>query len=74
LVMGLCGCRTWLVCIDRRWLKIHGASWVPWLTPVILDTQEAEIRRIVDWSQHGQIVHKNQTWKRPITKKSLWSD
>jgi hypothetical protein len=27
-----------------------------WLTPVILATQEAEIRRITVWSQPGQIV------------------
>jgi hypothetical protein len=28
-----------------------------WLTPVILATQEAEIRRITVRSQHWQIVH-----------------
>jgi hypothetical protein len=30
----------------------------PWLTPVVLATQEAEIRRIVVWSQLAQIVHE----------------
>jgi hypothetical protein len=35
-----------------------------WLTPVILATQEAEIRRIVVQSQTGQIVPKD-----PISKK-----
>jgi hypothetical protein len=30
----------------------------PWLTPVILATWEAEIRRIEIQSQPGQIVHK----------------
>jgi hypothetical protein len=29
-----------------------------WLTPIILPTQEAEIRRTVVQSQPGQIVHK----------------
>jgi hypothetical protein len=34
--------------------KIHAGYW--WLTPVILATQEAEIRRIMVRSQPGQIV------------------
>jgi hypothetical protein len=36
------------------------------LTPVILTTQEAAIRRIVLWSQHGQIgqiVRETLSWK-----------
>jgi hypothetical protein len=34
-----------------------------WLTPVILATQEAEIRGITVWSQPGQIVHETQSQK-----------
>jgi hypothetical protein len=39
-----------------------------WLTPVILATQEAEIRRITVWSQPGQIVHETLSWKKPSQK------
>jgi hypothetical protein len=34
-----------------------------WITPVIVATQEAEIRRIVVGSQPGQIVHEIQSRK-----------
>jgi hypothetical protein len=34
-----------------------------WLTPIILATQEAEIRRISVWSQPGQIVHRTLSRK-----------
>jgi hypothetical protein len=37
--------------------------------PVILATQEAEIRRITVQSQHRQIAHKTLSQKKPITKK-----
>jgi hypothetical protein len=34
-----------------------------WLTPVILATQEADIRRIMVQSQPGQIVHETLSRK-----------
>jgi hypothetical protein len=40
---------------DRLFRLLAGHRW---LTPVILATQEAEIRRIKVWSQPKQIVHK----------------
>jgi hypothetical protein len=43
-----------------------------WLTPVILATQGADIRRIEVGSQPRQIVHK-PVLKNSITKKSWWS-
>jgi hypothetical protein len=43
-----------------------------WLTPVILATQEAEIRRITLRSQPRQIVPRDPVWKKkPVTKKGL---
>jgi hypothetical protein len=44
-----------------------------WLTPIILATQEAEIRRILVQSQAGQIV-QDPVLKKPITKKVWWND
>jgi hypothetical protein len=44
-----------------------------WFTPIVLATQEAEIRRIVVGSQPGQIVWKTLSWKKPIPKKGWWS-
>jgi hypothetical protein len=37
--------------------------------PVILATEEAEIRRIEVWSQSGQIVHETLSWKKPSKKR-----
>jgi hypothetical protein len=34
-----------------------------WLMPIMLATQEAEIRRIMVWGQSGQIVCKTLSWK-----------
>jgi hypothetical protein len=45
-------------------------GWTQWLTPVILPTQEAKIRRIVVRSQPGQIVHETLS-RKPFTKIGL---
>jgi hypothetical protein len=49
----------------------------PWLMPVILVTQEAEIRRIAVWSQPGEIVwetlSKKKKKKKPSPKKGWCS-
>jgi hypothetical protein len=44
-----------------------------WLTPVIFTTQEAEIKRITVWNQHGQVVCETLSPKKPFTKKGWWS-
>jgi hypothetical protein len=44
-----------------------------WFTPVILDTQEAEIRKIVVQSQPGQIVLCDPISKKPFTEEGWWS-
>jgi hypothetical protein len=41
-----------------------------WLTPVILATQEAEIRRNVVRSQPGKVVHKTLSQKNPSQKRA----
>jgi hypothetical protein len=42
-----------------------------WLTPEILATQEAEIRRTAVRNQSGQIVHENLSQKKSNTKIGL---
>jgi hypothetical protein len=55
-------------------------SWEQWLTPVILATREAEIRRIMVWGQPGQKVHKTPIsinswawWHVPVTQATAGS-
>jgi hypothetical protein len=43
-----------------------------WLTPIILTTQEEEIRRILIQSQPGQIVCETLSQKNPSHKKKGW--
>jgi hypothetical protein len=43
-----------------------------WLTPIILATQEAEIRKISSRSQLGQIVPKDPTSKKKKITKKGW--
>jgi hypothetical protein len=42
----------------------------PWLTPVILATQEEQIRRITVQSQPGQIVCETLSQKNPSQKRA----
>jgi hypothetical protein len=49
-------------------LKIAAGYW--WLTPVILATQEAEIRRISVQSHPGQIVHEILSQNNPSQKRA----
>jgi hypothetical protein len=48
-------------------------SWLglQWLMPIILASQEAEIRRVAVQSQPGQIVSGTLSQKKSITKKGL---
>jgi hypothetical protein len=54
-------------------LLIKKYSWTryQWLTPVILATQEAEIKRIAVRSQPEQIVHEILSQKKTLHKKVL---
>jgi hypothetical protein len=55
------------------WLHINMERIKNMLMPVILATQEANIRRIPFWTQHKQIVCKTLSWIKSITKKLWWS-
>jgi hypothetical protein len=52
--------------------KLEG-GW-SWLTPVMLVTQEAEIRRIAVTSQPPVNTLQDPILKKPITKKDWWKD
>jgi hypothetical protein len=43
-----------------------------WFTPIIPATQEAEIRRIVIWSQPRQTVYETLSWKNSTQPKKGW--
>jgi hypothetical protein len=47
--------------VKERIKKLNMGAGCWWLIPVILATQESEIRRIVFGSQPGQIVHKTSS-------------
>jgi hypothetical protein len=52
-------------CLKNREIAEH-----LWFTPIILDTKEAEIRRINVRSQPGQIVFKTLSQKYPTQNKA----
>jgi hypothetical protein len=51
--------------------KVHLSCWALWLTPVILATQKAEIRRIAVQSQPGQIILCDPILKKTYHQKGL---
>jgi hypothetical protein len=53
--------------VDKSRSRIRAGH--QWLMPVILATQDAEIRRITFQIQPGQIVHKTLSQKNPSQKK-----
>jgi hypothetical protein len=62
---------TWEMPAYLFFLRIwHFLARCQWLTPVILVTQEAEIRRISVWSHPGQIVPRDPVLKKPSQKRA----
>jgi hypothetical protein len=66
----LCPVAIAIVC-DKCFVKMEKAARRQWLTPEILATQEAEIRRIVVWSEPGQNSSARPYLKKPFTKIEL---
>jgi hypothetical protein len=75
LVLGKLKIRNLSWCFNYMFFSLFknqfGRHW--WLTPVILATQEAEIRSIAAQSQPRQIVHKTLSQKKTHHKKGWWS-
>jgi hypothetical protein len=60
------------ISLTNSFFNFHGKKMITrcwWLTPVVLATQETEIRRIAIWRQPGQIVLETPSWKY-LTQKS----
>jgi hypothetical protein len=51
-------------------LKILEKAGHQWLIPIILATQEAEIRRIMVQSQSGKMAHETLSRKNPSQKRA----
>jgi hypothetical protein len=58
------------VCLLCAGLKMQTPVGFQWLICKILAIQEAEIRRIIVWSQPGQIVLETLSWKYPTPKRA----
>jgi hypothetical protein len=54
-------------------LRVREKARHPWLTPIILATQEAEIRKMVVQSQPWANSSQDPIAKKPLTKKGWWS-
>jgi hypothetical protein len=57
--------------IRNKYIKVNKGAKRQWFMPVILATQEAEIRRIMVGGQPRQIVLQTLSQKKPITKNDL---
>jgi hypothetical protein len=57
--------------IFKNKLVLSFCAGCQWLTPVILTTQDAEIRRTAVLSQPGQIVRETLSQKYPSEKRTV---